>query len=112
MNEVKLVEFLNFGDLPGMLLDHIVKLADKRFHRRYELNQTLRDNHSSKIPSEFGALRNHVAYIAYDIVERHPLRLHLFGDNTDVGLCLECAFKGDVRCRAPHKLYEVIILLG
>ena len=109
---VKLVEFLNFGDLPGMLLDHIVKLADKRFHRRYELNQTSGTITVPKFHPSLARSRNHVAYIAYDIVERHPLRLHLFGDNADVGLCLECAFKGDVRCRAPHKLYEVIILLG
>ncbi len=57
---------------------------------------------------EFGALRNHVAYIAYDMssVIRFACTLEI------IQIWLSgVRIQGDVRCE-PHKLYEVIILLA
>ena len=94
----------------GRISQHFVELLDELLDGRDELDKTLWDEHCTEVVAVFCTAGDDVGDVVHDVVETHLLLLHLLADETDVGLCLQCALQCDVACAAAHKLDEVPVL--
>ena len=101
----KFVEFGRFGQ-------KVVELGYEVFHSGNELDETFGNQHGTEVVAVGSAGGNDAGHVINHVVEGHVLCLNLFGDDADVGLCLEGAFKSDVGSGAAHELDEVPVFLG
>ena len=102
-----LVQILVVGTVSG---EQVVEFLNKATDSGYELNESLGDEHHTEVVALACAVGHSLSYLLHNLIEGEVFLLYLLRDEADVGLCLQCALKCDVRGRAAHQLDEVPVL--
>lgn len=95
------------GEFLGVLCENIVEFGDKSLDGGNELDETFGNEHAAEVVAVGCAFCHYIGDVVHNLLKSHVLGLDLFGDYADIGLALECALEGDVRCRAAHEFDEV-----
>ena len=77
---------------------HVIQLGNQLLDGRDELDNTLGDNYCTEVVTISSTNSYCISNICYDIIEAHSLLLNLLRNETDIGLSLQSALQGDVRC--------------
>ena len=90
----------------------IVEFGDQHLDLGNKLDEPFGHEDNAVILAEPSTGGDGIGYFADDFVERLFPVGNFLGDQGQVGLRLQRAFKGDVRCGAPHELDEVPVFAG